>query len=171
MNKPFLCTVDNSYLMFLRKTDPHVPQKSPRPYVANVIELGGFLYAIPLTSQIVPSSGKPRSNRFTSFVPNSHGKIISAMLYNNMIPVTEKNISRIDIKNEPLNSYLIDEAAYARSQSDEIAQKATKVYLLKEKGKDDLCNIICCNFKELEGQCRVFNHDLNEKVKEKGPHQ
>ena len=60
MKKPFLCTVDKSYLLFLRNTDLRVPHKPERPFVANVIELGGFMYAIPLTSQIVPASGKPR---------------------------------------------------------------------------------------------------------------
>ena len=165
MKKPFLCTVDKSYLLFLRNTDSRVPHKPERPFVANVIELGGYMYAIPLTSQIVPASGKPRVPFFTSFITNQHGREIGALLYNNMIPVTDRNIKWIEV----ISADRIDSTRYIRANEKEIAYKAEMVYKAREEGKKPLCNLICCDYKLLEKRSIDFNQTLEAKKQDSKP--
>lgn len=172
MNEPFLCTVDPAYMFYLSRADSRVSKKSDldRPFVANVITLNGFQYAIPFTSQVVPDSGKPRSPFFTSFVSDSHGSTISALLYNNMIPVMERNIAKINVDAAPQNSRLTNQARYIRANEESIAKKAATVYRAKERGNNYLGNIICCNFKELETLCISFNQEQRDALS-KNPRQ
>lgn len=165
MNEPFLCTVDPAYMFYLSRADYRVSKKQDRPFVANVVTIGGFQYAIPLTSQIIPVSGKPRSPFFTSFITNQHGRDIGALLYNNMIPVTDRNIKRLEI----ITAERTDSIRYVRSNEREIAHKAEVVYKARAEGKKPLCNSICCDYKLLEKHCIDFNQSLEVKNKTKSP--
>jgi len=109
-----------------------VPHKPERPFVANVIKLGGFMYATPLAPQIVPASGKPRVPFFTSFITSQHDREIGALLYNNMIPVTDRNIKWIEV----ISADRIDSTRYIRANEKEIAYKAEMVYKAREEGKN-----------------------------------
>lgn len=153
--KPFIAQVDSSYMSLLRRVDARVLQKNLRPYVANIIDLGGFSYAIPFTSKIVPASGIPRLPKFTEIVKDSHNRPIAAMLFNNMIPVPPDCITKMPVGMEG-STFGRDYARFIRTDGKNIQQKAENVYSLREKGNDKICNDLTCDFKTLETICKQY---------------
>lgn len=159
MNKPYLCTINNSYIVFLQKADSRVSHKPARPYVAIAIKINGYNYAIPLTSKPYRPNGKSRNPRFTLEVPDSHGRPIAAMLFNNMIPVSSDNINKIDIKKEPKSFRSVDESRFINQNEEKINNKALVVYNLRKSQTDSFCNTFACDFSSLEKCCELFQRN------------
>ena len=130
--KPRLCKVDSQYLNYLHHFDNRISVKfNNRPFVVLVIEINGFLYALPLTSQTTSErmnrGKKKRSHRTTTFIYDRKQEIAN-LLHNNMFPVYEALLTDIII--DPVTmSYEANEERFIRKNWVDINQKSIDVYL------------------------------------------
>ena len=131
-DSPILYYVDKEYLKCLHKEDYRVSVKfNNRPFAGIVTSVGDKQYMIPLTSQTTEErkkdGKKKRSTLITTFVTETSGKEISNLLYNNMIPVTDKLITALDI-NPETDTYESNEIRYLRKNWENIEKKAVNVF-------------------------------------------
>jgi len=92
-----LVRLDSDYCDYLRKFDNKVPYnagiKELRPFVGVLFEVNNYKYFAPL------SSPKPKHLKLKSkldFLKIDNGKL-GAINFNNMLPVTENNIIKLDL--------------------------------------------------------------------------
>ena len=98
MKKTFiLVRIDIDYCNYLRKFDNKVPynsgNKKLRPFVGILFEVNNVTYFAPLAS---PKPKHLKLKTKIDFMKIDNGKL-GAINFNNMLPVTEKNISKIDL--------------------------------------------------------------------------
>ena len=152
-----LYCVDKEYLKYLHKEDFRVSVKfNNRPFAGIVTSVGDKKYMIPLTSQTTEErkkeGKKKRSALITTFVTETSGKEIANLLYNNMIPVEEDNITALDI-NPETDTYESNEIRYLRKNWENIEKKAANVYNQRYDTKSPNFAFLkrtCCDFKKLE---------------------
>ena len=101
VSKLKLYTVDMKYIRNLHNVDDKVPSVSPqigkdeRPFVGVVSMINGRKYCIPLTKPKDKHKTMRGSIDFTKIIHN--GELLGALNFNQMIPVEEKQLRRIDI--------------------------------------------------------------------------
>ena len=95
-----LVRLNSEYCEYLRKYDDKVPynykEKELRPFIGVLFRIGNLMYFAPL------SSPKPKHIRLKSkldFLKIDNGKL-GAINFNNMLPVTEQNIIKLDLDKE-----------------------------------------------------------------------
>ncbi|MFA5658264.1 MAG: type III toxin-antitoxin system ToxN/AbiQ family toxin, partial [Oscillospiraceae bacterium] len=152
--KYYLCRVLKDYSDFLYDFDDRVRKKETRPYLMLAFKLNKYDYAIPLTSEMLRKNGK-RRNVQTTVELKDNIYCYGALLINNMIPITEDLVLKIDINGQPSNSKTVlqSEVQLIRKQSDEISKKTNSVYLKRICGENEFYNSFCCDFKLLEEKC------------------
>ena len=151
--KLILVKIDKKYCDYLRKYDNKVPfnydKKENRPFA-------------PLSS---PKAKHLKLVNKIDFLKIDHGKL-GAINFNNMIPVTEDNIVKIDLnqklkdKDEKKYLKLLNEQIYwLNRNSNLIYNKSINLY---NKYNDGSLNknvmLRCCNFKLLEEKCLKYNN-------------
>lgn len=149
--------MDKEYLKCLHKEDYRVSVKfNNRPFAGIVTSVGDKQYMLPLTSQTTEErkkdGKKKRSTLITTFVTETSGKEISNLLYNNMIPVTDKLITALDIDPET-DTYVSNEIRYLRKNWENIEKKAVNVFNQRYDTKShnfDFLKRTCCDFRKLE---------------------
>lgn len=158
-------TVDEKYCNFLRSNDPCVPynnaNKSSRPFVGIVLEIGDFKYYAPLTSPKPKHLTMKNQRDFIKICKGSWG----AINLNNMIPVCSQalhtvnmTISASDTKDErDYKNLLSNQLSWCNSNRDLIKNKAEKLYRIvsSESCPFELRNR-CCNFKFDEKKCEQY---------------
>ncbi len=166
MNKHLiLVKLDSNYCKYLREFDSKVPynfkEKELRPFVGVLFRMDKLMYFAPL------SSPKPKHLKLKSkldFLKIDNGKL-GAINFNNMIPVTENNIIKIDLNKKCLNELdkkynklLKEQIFWLNRNSEKIYGRSKKLYD-KYIGGTLNRNIAerCCNFKLLEQKCVEFN--------------
>ena len=147
--------VDNNYRNYLRKYEPKVSMKEERRFYGILVTNNGIDYCIPFTCKI-----KRRNSKLTVNIRNK-GKVIAQLLINNMIPVKEKVISIVDVKNDKQREYLNNEIIYLRKEAivNEILEKTEKVLkILEDKTHHDyrFFKGICCDYQLLEQKCQEY---------------
>ncbi len=164
--KLILVKLDAKYCNYLRKFDSKVPynygKKELRPFVGILFQVDNCKYFAPL------SSPKPKHLKLKTkldFMKINNGKL-GAINFNNMLPVTEKNIVKLDLDKECLTleeekyiKLLKQQIYWLNRYSDKIYKKSKKLYDKYLNGTLDL-NIAkrCCNFKLLEEKCKKYNN-------------
>ncbi len=148
--------VDADYIKHLRSVDQRVSVKSERPFIGILISNQNQYFCIPLTSKVIPASGKRRSSKLTTIIKNGKGKEIGAVLYNDMIPVFPEVIQKIKYKNNFECDRLKDELIFLNKKCtlSEIIRKAGKV--LNTYDKSPFWKKICVNIGELEKVAREY---------------
>lgn len=149
--------MDKEYLKCLHKEDYRVSVKfNNRPFAGIVTSVGDKQYMLPLTSQTTEErkkdGKKKRSTLITTFATETSGKEISNLLYNNMIPVTDKLITALDIDPET-DTYESNEIRYLRKNWENIEKKAVNVFNQRYDTKShnfDFLKRTCCDFRKLE---------------------
>lgn len=157
--------IDTKYCDYLRKFDNKVPYnygtKILRPFIGVLFENNACLYFAPLSSP-KPKHLKIKSN--LDFLKLDGGKL-GAINFNNMLPVTEKNITKIDLNqhcktlSESKYIKLLNEQLFWLNRNDEILyNKSKKLYNKYIYGTLNF-NIAnrCCNFPLLEEKCKEYN--------------
>lgn len=164
--------IDMKYIRELHKADDNVMSISPqinkntRPFFGIVILLNGRKYCIPLTS---PKKEKFKGKSQVDFIKikdssrkdeNGAEKTIGILNINNMIPVCDQVLKKIDLKqavNDPrdvLNrkGLMIDQLRWCRKNYQIIENRANKVYKLVTETPEKNKNLVrrCCDFKKLE---------------------
>ena len=160
-----LYTIESAYIEYLKKFQPHIWENKEnnrlRPYVGVVLHIGKHKYYAPL------SSPKPKHRNMTDrldFIKLEHkGILIAAINLNNMIPVADKLVSLIDIKNltdqrykDLLNVEMID----IRRKSTIISKNANTIYNKVTKFYDEPKNArllsLCYDFLLLEQKLQEY---------------
>ena len=171
MKKMDFYYIDLKYVRDLSNIDDNVMSISPqrgkqdRPFVGVIILLNGQNYCIPLTS---PKEKflkmKSKVDFIKIFDSRKHGKgeskIIGVLNINNMIPVNNSVISKInlelkesdtqDMKNRKI--LMQKQLKWCRENVDTIINRANKVYDLVVNNADKNRNLVkrCSKFKKLE---------------------
>lgn len=160
-----LVRLDTNYCDYLRKYDNKVPynfdEKELRPFIGILFTIDSLMYFAPL------SSPKPKHLKLKSkldFLKIDNGKL-GAINFNNMLPVTENNIIKLDLNKEcltePEKKYtklLKEQLFWLNRNHDKLYGRSKKLY---DKFMDGTLNENiakrCCNFKLLEEKCKEYN--------------
>lgn len=169
-NVLILVRLDTQYCDYLRQFDKKVPynykEKELRPFVGVLFEINDCMYFAPL------SSPKPKHLKLRAkldFLKLDNGRL-GAVNFNNMLPVTEKNIVKIELNKECLTkseekyTKLLKEQIYwLNRHSEKLYGRSQKLYDKYIKGTLDSKTVSrCCNFPLLEEKCKKY---LEEKLK------
>lgn len=160
-----LVKLDSNYCDYLRKYDKKVPfnfnEKELRQFVGVLFEINDCMYFAPL------SSPKPKHLKLKNkidFLKIDNGKL-GAINFNNMLPVTKKNIVKLDLNkkcktNDDIKyiKLLKEQIYWLNRNSEKLYGKSKKLYnnYMNNKLTSSLLNR-CCNFKLLEEKCREYN--------------
>lgn len=160
--------VDLKYVRDLAKVDDNVMSISPqigkevRPFIGIVIVANDKKYCIPLTSPKNKFNVKSKEDFIKIPDPklkNEKGapRIIGILNLNNMIPVSDEVITKIDFSNKDKLSnstkqLLFNELKWCRDNSKVISNRANKLYnkITQTPEKDRHLTHRCCDFKKLE---------------------
>lgn len=160
-----LYSINMKYNRDLHKADDRVMSVSPqigkdtRKFVGIIVIVESKKYCIPLTSFKEKFEIKSREDFIkiphpTRKSENGAPKTIAILNLNNMIPVSESLIQKIDLsKKTPDQNLLINELRWCRDNSSLIVRKANKLYnkITLTPQKDPNLTKRCCDFKKLEG--------------------
>ena len=184
-------SVDLKYIRELAKYDDNVmsisPQrgKSTRPFLGIITIINNNQYCIPLTS---PKDKFINSKSNIDFIKifddsiessNRELKIIGILNINNMIPVNEKFIRKMNLKYSTVDNknkirrytLLINQLDWCRKNMDVIINRANKVYIMvtETPGKSRNLTRRCCDFKKLEEVSDRYLHKNKDKEKSFSP--
>ena len=141
--------------------------KSRRPFVGVVVVCGEHKYCVPLDSAKEKHKSQKNDVDFTRIFDGE--KLISVLNFNNMIPVDDRFITKIDLKPSEKDSpaqanykkLCIKEIAWCRKNQEAIVKKANKLYLLVQKPNcSGILKKRCNDFKKLE---KVLERILQKK--------
>lgn len=165
MENLILVRLDSKYCDYLRKFDDKVPynfdSKKTRSFVGVLFTVNNCKYFAPLSS---PKLKHKKMRTKIDFLKLDNGNL-GAINFNNMIPVTEKNIVKLDldkdylIKSEKQYNKLLKEQLYWLNRNNQkIHARSKKLYDNYVNGKLDV-NVVkrCCNFPLLEKKCKEYN--------------
>jgi protein AbiQ len=156
--------VSDVYISFLHGIDAKVyfnkSDRNTRPYVGVVLEVGGQKYFAPLTSY------KPKQDAFKASDPRFfkiHEKGVPTnklgmIALNNMIPVIDTQITRIEFSAQPerYRRMLLLQRAYLLSNQEHVRERAHKLYELITIRKHAYYSRYCCDFSLLEAKHKDF---------------
>ena len=166
-----LYTVNIKYIRNLAKVDDNVfsisPQvgKSPRPFIGVLVICGNKQYCVPLSSPKEKHKTMKNDKDFMKMI-DSKGKLIGVLNFNNMIPVRDDVISKMDMKIHPKDSeqtrhykeMLKDQLTFCQQNQEIIVSRAEKLYLLITQGEPSgLLRRRCCKFSKLEEVLAKFS--------------
>ena len=153
------------YVRDLQKVDDRVMSVSPqigkdsRPFVGVVIICDKKTYCIPLSSP-KPKHTQMKNTKDFSRIIDKKGKIIGVLNFNNMLPVNQSLISKIDINirssdsnsDKAYKQLLRDQLNWCNDNIDTIVNKANKLYTIITEEPDKMRDLTrrCCDFKKLE---------------------
>lgn len=166
MENLILVRLDSKYCDYLRKFDKMVPynydKKELRPFIGVLFEVNGCKYFAPL------SSPKPKHKNMKTtldFLKIANGNL-GVINFNNMLPVTDKNITKLNLNKKCLTK---TEEKYIKMLKEQIFwlnRNDNKLYAKSKKLYDKYINGTlndnvakrCCNFKLLEEKCKEYNN-------------
>lgn len=155
--------MDMKYIRTLHKIDDRVQSVSPqihksnRPFVGIVVVCGGHKYCVPLDSAKEKHKTQKNDVDFTRIFDGD--KLVSVLNFNNMIPVDDRFISKIDLrpsaKDTPAQAnykrLCVKEIAWCRKNHEAIIRKANRLYLLVQNPHcSGTLKKRCNDFKKLE---------------------
>ena len=164
-NELILVRLNPNYCDYLRKFDSKVPynygDKKLRPFVGVLFMIDELMYFAPLSSP-KPKHIKLKAKLDLLKIRNGEMGVIN---FNNMLPVTNKNVTKIDLKkilysNAGKKYYkLLDEQYFWLNRNrDMIYGRAEKLYEKYISGTLEKKIVQrCCNFKLLEEKCIEYN--------------
>lgn len=172
MNKLDFYYLDLKYIRDLSSADDNIMSISPqrgkqnRPFVGVVTVLNGRKYCIPLTS---PKDKFGQMKSQVDFIKifdegrkdkNGMPKLIGVLNINNMLPVSDTVIQKVDLRIHPSDlpeikrakSLMQKQLEWCRNHEDVIENRANKVYDLVTNHPDKSRNLVkrSSKFKELE---------------------
>ena len=157
--------VDSDYCDYLRKFDNKVAynkyEKELRPFIGILFEIDTCKYFAPLSS---PKPKHKKMKNMIDFFKIKDGEL-GAVNFNNMIPVTDKNYTLVDLNKETLTiaeqkyqKLLKEQLSWLNAHYRQVKNKSFKLYQLYNSGKlPDNIKSRCCNFKLLEEKCLEYN--------------
>ena len=159
-----LYTVDIKYVRNLARVDDNVmsvsPQigKSTRPFIGLIVICNDKQYCVPLSSPKEKHKSMKNDVDFSK-IYDANGKLIGVLNFNNMIPVREDVIEKIEIRikkndvteTKNYKNMMINQLRYCRQNQAAIVKKANKLYQMIVSGNaNSLLKKRCCKFNKLE---------------------
>ena len=165
MKNYILVTISSKYCNFLRKYDYRVTynmkEKSSRPFVGILFEIGKFKYFAPLSS---PKPKHLKMKNTIDFYKLDSGRL-GAVNFNNMIPVLDNEFKIIDVNKKVNSNYdttyqnlLKNQLRWLNRNGKGLREKAEILYNKRINNK--LSNSVknrCCNYKLLEEKSKNYN--------------
>ncbi|MBO5346522.1 MAG: type III toxin-antitoxin system ToxN/AbiQ family toxin [Lachnospiraceae bacterium] len=165
-----LYRIDMKYIRNLHNADNRVSSVSPqigkqhRIYLGIVIVCNGKKYLIPL-SHPVEKHLKISSRADFDKIIDKHGKLLGVLNYNLMIPVTVRQLIKVNLKTTTSDSasdryykqLCIDELNWCRKNAEIIINKANCLYRLCTEDSNYKGKGRCLDFKKLELECDKYN--------------
>ena len=157
--------VDSDYCDYLRQFDNKVAynkyEKELRPFIGILFKIDTCKYFAPLSS---PKPKHRRMKNMIDFFKIKDGEL-GAVNFNNMIPVTDKNYTLVDLNKETLTiaelkyqKLLKEQLNWLNAHYRQVKNKSFRLYQLYNSGKlPDNMKSRCCNFKLLEEKCLEYN--------------
>lgn len=163
----FLAHIDSKYCEYLQKFDSRVPyasgEKANRPFVGVVLKVGDIYYFAPL------SSPKPKHKQMSNQIDvikidNGNYGVINL---NNMLPVSEKLIYKIDVSilaedsesEQKYKKLLIHQIQWCQQHASLIKKKANTLYnLITRKNAWPALVARCCDFANDEKRLIQYIH-------------
>ncbi len=171
--------INSNYCDYLRNYDKNIPytmdNKATRPFIGIVIKIEDINYYAPLTS---PKEKHLKMKNQIDFLKIDNGNL-GAINFNNMIPVTEDNISKIEIKNIQDKDYknlLENQLSWCNKKQNKqnILDKAKKLYdyinnpnNIKNVDRWEKIKYRCCDFKKLEQLAKVYTNNIKQDIQNK----
>lgn len=155
--------MDMKYIRDLHNADDRVQSVSPqihksnRPFVGIVIVCGEHKYCVPLDSAKEKHKTQKNDVDFSRIFDGE--RLISVLNFNNMIPVDDRFIHKIDLKpsekDSPAQAHYkqlcIKEIEWCRKNQEAIIKKANKLYFFVQKPNcSGMLKKRCNDFKKLE---------------------
>lgn len=161
-----LYNVKDEYIKYLQKFDKKVEsnKSETRPYIGVVFEIHEQKYYAPFSS---PKPKHIKMKNSVDFRKINNGKL-GAINLNNMIPVVEEALVKIDIDNIEDKSYqslLREQYYYIRKDEANIINRAKKLYHIyvtssREPSQyEDKIKQRCCDFVILEDASKKYGFD------------
>ena len=170
-----LYQVDMKYIRDLHNADNRVESVSPqigksnRVFVGIVVIQHGIKYCIPLSHPKEKHKNMANNAELHKIIVDD--KLIAVLNFNLMIPVTEKQLIDIDLKEHKNDSYsikawkrlCIKELKWCRKPENEtiIMDKVRNLYLLCTSGREFKGKKRCVDFEKLEKVCLRYNQKLD----------
>ena len=165
-----LYRIDMKYIRNLHNIDNRVSSVSPqigkqhRIYVGIVVICNEKKYLIPL-SHPVEKHKKMSSRADFDKIIDKHGKLLGVLNYNLMIPVDDKQLIKVELKNNKSDSVnekyykqlCIDELNWCRKNRETIVNKANCLYKLCTEPSNYKGKSRCLDYKKLEKECEKYN--------------
>ena len=156
MEKLELYRVTDKYIDFLRQIDSvniKTNKEEKRPYVGVVLKVHNVKYFAPLSS---PKEKYKEMKNNLDFIKICNGEQ-GAINLNNMIPVVDKALVKVDIEQEEVQyrNLLYDQIKYINENADRICKKAEKLYISVTE-YHSFFQSRCAKFKELEKQSKEY---------------
>ncbi len=160
-----LVLVNKDYCDYLRKYDHRVPynfdKKQNRPFVGVLFSIGKIDYFAPLAS---PKPKHLVMKDTIDFLKIDNGNL-GAINFNNMIPVSESNITLLDLNKKTLNKTELKYQKLLQGQLYWLNRNIDLIYMHSKFLYDSYVNKTipkyinkrCCNFKLLEEKCLEYN--------------
>ena len=155
--------LDMKYIRDLHHADDRVQSVSPqihksnRPFVGIIVVCENHKYCIPLDSAKEKHKTQKNDVDFTRIFDGE--KLISVLNFNNMIPVDDVYVQKVDLRTSPKDTpaqqhykqLCIKEIEWCRKNQEAIVKKANKLYYLVQKPNcSGMLKKRCNDFKKLE---------------------
>ena len=159
--------VDSDYCDYLRQFDNKVAynkyEKELRPFIGILFEIDTCHYFAPLSS---PKPKHRKMKNMIDFFKIKDGEL-GAVNFNNMIPVTDKNYTLVDLNKETLTiaelkyqKLLKEQLSWLNAHYRQVKNKSFRLYQLYNSEKLPAnMKSRCCNFKLLEEKCIEYNKE------------
>lgn len=152
--------IDNDYIEYLYQFDNKVPfnKNKKRPYIGIIIKVHNNNYFAPLFSP------KQNHNKYSDNPTYMKiGKDYGIIRFNNMIPVIKESLIYIDfnkIQDKKYKNLIIAQNKFIQKNTVKIREKANKLYEFVTVDKKEFFVNLCCNFKLLENQSKIYKKML-----------
>lgn len=158
--------VNSNYCDYLREFDNRVSynknEKELRPFIGVLFVIDNCEYFAPLSS---PKAKHRKMKNTVDFFKIKDGEL-GAVNFNNMIPVTSKDYTIVELNKETLTlaelkyqKLLKEQLNWLNANYNQVKNKSFKLYELYNNGKlSENIKARCCNFKLLEEKCMIYNN-------------
>lgn len=157
--------VNSNYCDYLREFDNRVSynknEKELRPFIGVLFVIDNCEYFAPLSS---PKAKHIKMKNTVDFFKIKDGEL-GAVNFNNMIPVTSKDYTIVELNKETLTlaelkyqKLLKEQLNWLNANYNQVKNKSFKLYELYNNGKlSENIKARCCNFKLLEEKCIAYS--------------
>lgn len=154
----YICAIEGDYIEYLRRFDDTVTidATGTRKYVGVLLEVNGHNYYAPLSS---PKAKFYRMSDKALDIFKIDGARLGVINLNNMIPVPDLAIIRVNIEDEQDERYknlLRRQSRVLQSNRVDIKSKATILHSVVNSGTQPRLNQRCSNFSLLEEKCSMY---------------